>query len=49
MQWYALSKEYVKYLRQYDRFVPNIEYIGKLKCFLGIIFQSKSGYDFLHH
>ena len=44
MQWYALNKEYVNYLKQYDKYVPNIEYIGKLKCFLGIIFKSKKGF-----
>ena len=46
MQWYALNKEYVNYLKQYDKLVPNIEYTGRLKCFLGIIFKSKSGYHY---
>ena len=46
MQWYALTKEYVNYLKQYDRFVPNIEYTGRLKCFLGIVFKSKNGFDY---
>ncbi len=40
MKWYALDKEYVNYLKQFDSIVPNIEYTGKLKCFLGIVFKS---------
>ena len=46
MQWYALNKEYVNYLKQYDKLVPNIEYTGRLKCFLGIVFKSKNGFDY---
>ena len=45
MKWYALNKEYVNYLKKYDNKVPNIEYIGKLKCFLGVIFKN-NGYDY---
>lgn len=46
MNWYALNKRYVNYLRKYDKLVPDIEYTGRLKCFLGIVFRSKSGYDY---
>ena len=46
MQWYALNKEYVNYLKQFDSLVPNVEYTGKLKCFLGIILKSQNGYDY---
>lgn len=47
MKWYALNKKYVHYLKQYDSIVPNIDYTGKLKCFLGIIIKSSSsGLDY---
>lgn len=46
MQWYALNKEYVKYLKQYDDIVPNIDYTGRLKCFLGIIIESENGLEY---
>lgn len=39
MKWYALNKEYVNYLKQFDSIVPNIDYTGKLKCFLGVVFK----------
>lgn len=29
----------MKYLKKYDKNVPNIDYTGRLKCFLGIIIQ----------
>ena len=40
MKWYAIDKNYIKYLKQYDDFVPNIEYKDRMKCFLGIILQT---------
>ncbi|MCD7894177.1 MAG: type III toxin-antitoxin system ToxN/AbiQ family toxin [Erysipelotrichaceae bacterium] len=46
MKWYALNKEYVNYLKQFDSLVPNIDYTGRLKCFLGIIFKSDDGFDY---
>lgn len=46
MNWYALNKEYVNYLKAYDAFVPDVEYIGRLKCFLGIVFKSDNGIDY---
>ena len=46
MQWYALNKEYVNYLKQYDDIVPNINYTGKLKCFLGVVIKSGSGLEY---
>lgn len=46
MKWYALNKEYVKYLKQFDAIVPNIEYTGKLKCFLGVVFTGDNGIDY---
>lgn len=46
MKWYALNKEYVNYLRRYDYIVPNIEYTGRLKCFLGVVFKGDNGIDY---
>ena len=46
MNWYALNKKYVNYLKEFDTLVPDIEYTGRLKCFLGIIIKSKIGYDY---
>lgn len=37
MNWYVLEKKYVKYLKQFDDKVPDVEYNDRLKCFLGII------------
>lgn len=30
MKWYAINKEYVNYLKQFDAIVPNVDYTGKL-------------------
>ena len=46
MKWYALNKEYVSFLKQFDSNVPNIEYTGKMKCFLGIVLETQSGYNY---
>ena len=37
MEWYAIDKNYVSYLKEYDKFVPKIEYTGRMKCFLGVV------------
>ena len=37
INWYSINKKYVNYLKRYDKNVPNVNYIGRLKCFLGII------------
>ena len=37
MNWYILDKDYVKYLQQFDKLVPNIEYSDRVKCFLGVV------------
>ena len=46
MKWYAVNKDYVQYLKQYDNVVPNIEYTGRLKCFLGVLIKSREGCDY---
>lgn len=46
MKWYALNKEYVNYLKRYDSFVPNIDYTGRLKCFIGVVFKDNTGIDY---
>lgn len=46
MKWYALNKEYVNYLKKYDDIVPNIEYAGKMKCFLGVLLKSNRGMEY---
>ena len=42
INWYSIDKSYVNYLKKYDKNVPNIDYTGRLKCFLGIIIQINS-------
>ena len=42
MKWYALNKEYVNYLRNFDSKVPNVEYSGRMKCFLGAILKNNN-------
>ena len=46
MHWYALNKEYIYYLKNFDNTVPNIEYIGRLKCFLGIVLKSNHNIEY---
>ena len=46
MKWYALNKEYVNYLKKYDDIVPNIDYAGKMKCFLGVLLKSNKGMEY---
>lgn len=46
MKWYAINKEYVNYLKQFDAIVPNVDYTGKLKNFLGVVFKSEYGWDY---
>ena len=46
MRWYALNKKYVNYLKKFDKIVPNIDYTGRLKCFLGVIFKDNKGLDY---
>lgn len=46
MKWYALNKEYVNYLKRYDCIVPDIEYTGRLKCFLGVVLKGDNGIDY---
>ena len=41
MEWYAIDKKYVNYLKKYDKFVPNIDYKNKMKCFLGVILTTE--------
>ena len=45
MFWYSINNDYIKYLKKYDKFVPNVEYKNKMKCFLGIILRL-DGTDF---
>ena len=40
MDWYAIDKDYIKYLKDFDIYVPNIEYKDRMKCFLGILLKS---------
>ena len=37
LKWYVINKDYVNYLKKYDKFVLHIEYKNKMKCFLGIV------------
>lgn len=46
MKWYALNKQYVKFLKRFDNIVPDVEYTGRLKCFLGIVLKSDNGIDY---
>ena len=45
MEWYAVDKEYVDYLKNYDEIVPDIDYKNKMKCFLGIVL-TRDGIDY---
>ena len=46
MKWYALDKEYINFLKQFDSNVPNIDYVGKMKCFLGVVLETETGYNY---
>lgn len=35
MKWYALTNEYIDYLKEFDSHVPNNDYGDRMKCFLG--------------
>jgi protein AbiQ len=37
LKWYIADKEYVNYLRQFDKKVENIDYNTKLKPYIGIL------------
>lgn len=37
LKWYVADKEYVKYLRKFDKKVENIDYNTKLKPYIGIL------------
>lgn len=37
LRWYIADKEYVNYLRKFDKKVENIEYNSKLKPYIGIL------------
>ena len=37
MEWYAIDKDYVNYLKKFDELVPDIDYKNKMKCFLGVV------------
>lgn len=37
LRWYIADKEYVNYLRKFDKKVENIEYNEKLKPYIGIL------------
>lgn len=39
LKWYIVDKEYVKYLKNYDNKVENINYCNKLKPYIGILIQ----------
>ena len=36
-KWYIANSKYVNYLRKYDNMVENINYVSKLKPYIGII------------
>lgn len=36
----------MEYLRQYDSIVPNIDYTGRMKCFLGIILKVEGDVEY---
>ena len=38
MKWYAVKKEYIDYLKKWDKKVPNVDYGNRMKCFIGVIF-----------
>lgn len=37
LQWYIVSKKYVKYLKAFDNKIENIDYQNNLKPFIGIV------------
>lgn len=45
LRWYVADKEYVKYLRQFEDKVENIEYNEKLKPYIGIVINI-NGFDY---
>lgn len=45
MKWYAIDKDYMNYLKQYDGIVPRIEYQNRMKCFIGVILK-RDGIDY---
>ena len=38
MKWYAVKKEYIDYLKKWDKKIPNVDYGNRMKCFIGVIF-----------
>lgn len=45
LRWYIADKEYVKYLKQFEEKVENIEYSEKLKPYIGILINI-NGFDY---
>ncbi|MCI9063581.1 MAG: type III toxin-antitoxin system ToxN/AbiQ family toxin [Clostridia bacterium] len=39
LKWYIANKDYVKYLKEYDNKVEDIDYGSKLKPYIGIIIE----------
>lgn len=46
MKWYALNKEYIDYLKQFDNTVPNSNYENHMKCYIGVVLENDGVYYF---
>lgn len=46
MNWYAIEKDYINYLKKYDKLISDVEYPGRLKCFIGIVLVSDNGINY---
>jgi len=47
MKWYFIDKEYVRYLRKFDKNVPNTDYgNNKMKGFIGIVLITEDNLNY---
>lgn len=46
MKIYTIKETYINYLKLFDSRVPNVNYAGRMKPFIGIVLHAKSGYDY---
>lgn len=46
MKWYSIKKEYIDYLKLFDKSVPNVEYDKRVKPFIGTLFKSLNGVNY---
>ena len=48
MDWYVLDDQYINYLKNYDKKVPDIDYGPyRMKAFIGIVLKTIDGFDYL--